>query len=531
LRITWWHRGIVVADLTLIVLMTYRCFFPRGIWKAPLVLGALSRKPRWAAAMAFCILLAIFLAPAIRWLSFQEGRWAGEPAASSFEEWKGWMKGERPDVPGANPDYGATEEGVVFGLFPNRLTLNNATIVGGMRLEETKREIASRGGRFVPTLVLDGRDLQAATMSGADLRGVALRGAAMQGADLSLAHLEGAEIGSASVITLLQGAILGFAQLQGADLSLAQLQGADLSFAQLQGANLEHAQLQGAMLGLAQLQGADLSSAELQGANLQEAQLQGADLSSAELLGANLFQAELEGASLREAQLEGASLREAQLQSANLEYTQLQRADLHGADLADAELNGTFVFKTNIVDAKLATAMIESVRTDQEPANLDLDKVDDWIKDATQFVQREAKDEIVRRFARLKEDLQEANRDWQTAYHDESGIATWNRLKESDNQDDANTNHLQRLAKLLGDLACDGAGTPYVARGLVGVRAGLSDTTPRLAALGDQLDGVRRRLKDGRKNPEACPGVADFTEDDWRRLDAIKPVQTNPETK
>ena len=62
-RITWWHRGIVVADLVLILVMTWRCFFPRGFSKAPLVLGALSRKPRWAAAMAFCVLLAVVLAP------------------------------------------------------------------------------------------------------------------------------------------------------------------------------------------------------------------------------------------------------------------------------------------------------------------------------------------------------------------------------------------------------------------------------------------------------------------------------------
>ena len=35
LRITWWHRGIVVVDLVLIVVLTYRCFFPRGLKKAP----------------------------------------------------------------------------------------------------------------------------------------------------------------------------------------------------------------------------------------------------------------------------------------------------------------------------------------------------------------------------------------------------------------------------------------------------------------------------------------------------------------
>ena len=45
----------------------------------------------------------------------------------------------------------------------------------------------------------------------------------------------------------------------------------------------------------------------------------------------------------------------------------------------------------------------------------------------------------------------------------------------------------------------------------------------RLAALGDQLDGVRKRMKAGREKPEDCQGVAGFTEEDWRNLDAIKP--------
>ncbi len=181
LRITWWHRGIVVADLVLIVVMTYRCFFPRGVRKAPLVLGALSRKPRWATAMAFCVLLAVALAPLVDWLSFQQGRWAGEPRPSPRRNGGSGWRGSRP-VPEVNPDYAATENGVVFGLFPDRLKLASETIVGEEKLEKTKKEIASRGGDFVPTIKLDGRDLQAADLSGADLRGVSLNDAAMQGA-------------------------------------------------------------------------------------------------------------------------------------------------------------------------------------------------------------------------------------------------------------------------------------------------------------------------------------------------------------
>jgi hypothetical protein len=125
LRITWWHRGIVLADFALIVVMTYRCFFPRGVRKAPLVLGTLNRKPRWAAAMAFCVLLAVGLFPTVTWLSFQQGRWAGEPRPSSYSELGSWMAGEPALSPESIPDYAASRGGVVFHLFPDRLKLPN----------------------------------------------------------------------------------------------------------------------------------------------------------------------------------------------------------------------------------------------------------------------------------------------------------------------------------------------------------------------------------------------------------------------
>ena len=140
LRITWWHRGVVVADLVLILWMTYRCFYPRGVRKAPLVLGALSCKPRWATAMALCVLLAAALAPLSYSLSFREGRWAGEPRPSSFQEWAQWMTGEPSPSPKSIANYLATEKGVVFSLFPDRLKLGDETIVGEKVSRRPKRK-------------------------------------------------------------------------------------------------------------------------------------------------------------------------------------------------------------------------------------------------------------------------------------------------------------------------------------------------------------------------------------------------------
>ena len=284
LRITWWHRGIVVVDLVLIVVMTYRCFFPRGVRKAPLVLGALGRKPRWATAMTFWVLLAVALTPLVDWLSFRQGRWAGEPRPSSFAEWGQWMAARKPPpFPKINPDYTVTKDGVVFGLFPDRLELSDESIVGEAKLEETNKEMGSRGGTdFVPTLNFDGRDLQAADLSGADLRAVSFIDAAIQGADL--------------VATRLDGARLVGAHLQLANLYLAQLQGADLQDTELSGARLVDAQLQGANLSGANLLGTDFAGAEMWGATLASAQPQGANFSKASLQGASLAFAKLRGA-------------------------------------------------------------------------------------------------------------------------------------------------------------------------------------------------------------------------------------------
>jgi uncharacterized protein YjbI with pentapeptide repeats len=487
LRITWWHRGIIVGDLVLILVMTYRCFFPRGVRKAPLVLGTLSRKPRWGMAMAFCVLLGICLFPLAYWLSFHEGRWAGEPSPSSVAELGQWMEGERPPFPDANPDYAAPEKGVVFRLFPDRLRINDKPIVGEAKLEETKKEIASRGGDFVATIKLDGRDLQAADLREADLRGVSLKGAALRGANLLSARLDGSRL------------VAG--QLQGADLTRAQLQGADLGSAQLQGTRLLDAHLQGADLMFAQLQDADLTQALLEGANLEYAKFQGADLSYAELPGADLRGARLQGADLTQAQLEGADLSDAELQGADLRAAQLQGADLTRANLSDSDLDGAFVFGADVNETTLSTAMIRGIHTDKvkpgfanKTESLTEADVDTWIAAATASTGEKEEAQITQRLTRLKP--------VQPTGQDASNQAKWVDLARQ-------------------SLALDPDGAPYVGRGLVG--RVYPPIPGRLAALGDQLERVRTRVRAGRERPDTCKGVAGFTEGDWRRLDAIKP--------
>ena len=377
------------------------------------------------------------------------------------------------------------------------MKLKNEIIVGEKTLEEIATEIASRSRKgFVPTRKFDGRDLQAAVLNSADLRGVSLDNAVMHGADL------------------------GGAQLQGADLSGAQLHGAYLNGAQLQGANLNEAQLQGANLIVAQLQGADLNGAQLQGANLNEAQLQVANLIVAQLQGADLNGAQLQGADLNGAQLQGADLNGAQLQGADLSGAQLQGANLNGAQLQGAEFYETFVFRTGVTDANVSTLSILSadpVRL-SEPFNpfpftsepLTPGDVDKWSAAAMEFVERNGNDiaqrDIAQRFARLKPGFQ-------TPQQDAADQAMWSGWQQASLAlDPTGAQHRRRLATILGDLACEVSGEPYVARALFA------------QASWRALGGVRDRIKDGRKNPETCPGVAGFSADDWRIVDAIKPA-------
>ena len=556
LRITWWHRVLVMVDFGLILVMWGRYW--DGFERSPFAAAPVSASLRtvfagsavervltpfrdWARFRGLPSPFAILIvALPVFWLSFWEGRWAGEPLIGA--------------------SLAGTKHNVVFGLFPNRLVLFNEIVVGDELLEKTKREMASRGGEFAPTIKLDERDLQAANLSGADLRGVDLRDATMRGAVLMLARLDGARLDEADLgggellYAQLQGAYLSSAKLQGTNLRHAHLQGAhlrraqlqsgDLSNANLQGADLSNAQLQGADLSEAQLQGADLSNAQLQGADLSEAQLQGADLGYALLYGASLEGAELQGASLKNEELQGADLRRAQLQGVDLGGAGLQGADLSQADLADSEFDGAFVFRTNIAAANLPAAGVRSVHTDEvmageksvfPPERLTPADVEAWIAAATEFADGGEKARIIRRFARLKP--------IQPTEEDASDEAKWAELaKQSLALDPDGAQHRRRLADRLGDLACAGEGAPYVARGLV--RKSVVFNSGRLAALGKSFGSIRARMEESRKNPghdsllgrlkkwlvgaHTCPGVDGFTEDDWRQLEAIKPTGAAP---
>jgi uncharacterized protein YjbI with pentapeptide repeats len=468
LWITWWHRAIVITDASMPLFLWFRLVYIQDDRGTPLLFRDRSE------ALIKLVLGASFVVVAfVFWISFWEGRWAGEPVIG-------------------RTNFAATSKGVLFGLFPDRLILTNETIVGDELLEKTKKEMSSRGGDFVPTVKLDGRDLQAADLSGADLRGVSLSEAAAQGVNVAGARLDGARLGNAG--------------LEGAFLLSAQLRGAELGNATLQGARIEGASLEGANLGGAQMQGAKLSYARLQGANLQGSRLEGADL----------FFAQLQGADLGFAQLRGANFKGAQLQGAHLASREMQ----------DSEFDEAFLYRTDTTEASLSTSLVRLPHADGVKLNargfieplmpVDLDK---WIAAATEFAGERDKTTITERFARLKPAFQ-------TSEQDAVDQAKWGEFaRQSATLDPTGAQHLHRLVTILGDLACNANGAPNVARALAGNPSAIARGQGILMEkFGQRQDGVLERVRSARNNPQTCPGIAGFTDDDWRRLEPIKPI-------
>lgn len=119
--ITWWHRAIVVADAGMALFLWYRLVYLNDSIGPPLLFRDRSRSLIRSALGGSLIVVAFAF-----WLSFWEGRWAGEP----------WI-GRRELL--------STWNGVVFGLFPDRLKLANEIIVGEKLLE------ASGEGRMCST--------------------------------------------------------------------------------------------------------------------------------------------------------------------------------------------------------------------------------------------------------------------------------------------------------------------------------------------------------------------------------------------
>lgn len=169
----------------------------------------------------------------------------------------------------------------------------------------------------------------------------------------------------------------------------------------------------------------------------------------------------------------------------------------------------------------MSTLAISSAQTEL-PA---LKNIDEWITDATKFAAEDQKQSIIDRFVNLKYSLSP------TTSLELAKQVTWTGMAEIYHAVDPDgAAHRQRLAELYASLACDVYGAPYVARSLFFNRPYLGDAwsivldrmkAARPAVQGrSMLGNLMSILTD---HLDDCPGVAGFTEYDWRRLKAIKP--------
>jgi uncharacterized protein YjbI with pentapeptide repeats len=299
-------------------------------------------------------------------------------------------------------------------------------------------------------------------------------------------------------------AVLTFADLRKADFTGAQLEGARLEFAQLQGASFDRAQLEGARFDFAQLQGASLDGAQLHGAGLSGAQLQGASLDGAQLHGAGLSGAQLQGAQLLEAQLQGASL-----DRANLQGAQLDSAHLQGASLDRAELQGA-----SLMNPRVWRAHGRPIMDLADVANFDPDAVP-WTADSTFNAWRDAilktiplggrhPDKALKLLSALDPAADREPKDVIKAQFWNDALSALPQGGERKKQ----------LAAFLADLACLRDAAPHVARTLIGTHR-----IPRSTGL--QFAAFAERLRKGKSDPSACPGVTGLTDYDWAELDRL----------
>jgi hypothetical protein len=270
--------------------------------------------------------------------------------------------------------------------------------------------------------------------------------------------------------------------------SKALLQGADFTGAELRGASLTNAKLQGATLEGANLQGTSLSGADMQGVELDRADLRGAYLSEAKLW----------GASLQDAPLQGASLKSAQVWRAN--GSVFQEPSLHRA--------------TDLIDlAGIDPSTNPWTSLDPAAARNDFFM---WRDQALEDVPAgQLRDDATKRLSVL-EPVPEA------APKAAIGAEDWKTIASEQLPGEERS---KALGRFLANLACSGDAAPYVARGLVENRGLDPDYDSALLGI------LAGRLREGRSNQVACPGVKGFNDADWAYLDGIAGPAPNPPAK
>jgi uncharacterized protein YjbI with pentapeptide repeats len=564
--ITWLHRGVVLADLLLIVFLWRGYRWRSGrIWPRRLQTLWRTRRPGWWWRGQRSIAIRLVAVFVVVWFSCIEGRWAGEPlidptsgldhrvlvafGMKSLETWDklSWISEEARNgglseisifirVVAPAPYYAAAIRDDGFRpfhwalLFSDRIRLPDEIIVGSNLLNDVRREQAAIQSvtDSISTRDFRGRDLTAADLRRSDLRGVDFRSNDFDPRVSYPTILRGAR---------LDDALLDGAQFTGdrraADLRDASLAGAHLDSTNLKGADLRGAQLQGALL-----RGSNLAESHMDCANLEGVSAQGSNFTDASISGTSLDRSQLDGALISGARMRLSVLREVRMDAIRIQNTELQGSVFRYVKAKNVKFISNFVYATSSLTV-FPGPMVTFMNSD----------VNDQIYDAVRQRKSTYEKIFTRGLLPLKENdfALEKPRLRQNYYRTEAASSMdWmkcnERLREkvlarlnepssvkitqmvwtaiqlrsqqagADDQGD-NESRDQAFARTLGDLACQGDGAPHVARGLIRFR---------FSELGEYLPAVRDRLMTGRAKPEACPGVAQFTEADWSKLDGVK---------
>ncbi|HTR88263.1 MAG TPA: pentapeptide repeat-containing protein [Reyranella sp.] len=340
---------------------------------------------------------------------------------------------------------------------PAYSALRGAPSLRGRRLEKANFFLADLRDADFSGAFLDG-----AKFVQADVRGAKFTAAFLREADFGNGGLEGADFSDVHAERTLFNGIL-----PGMNFQRAHLRGAVLSFGvptHLEGANLAGADLDGTVFETVFLQGADLRGARLAGVTFSTNYTPDSDLGTSRLDGANLDGADLRGADLKGVLFTGASLRGAHV---------WRTANEPRLDLADA---------TGVDRAAGSPIDVEAIR--REAANYP------W------------SDEQARRLATLDPAKPEPA--------DATPASTWTAPAPTG----------KSLAAFLADLVCQPPSEMVQAWDRSNVARGIM-ANGRLAATGPDIAIVADRMRAGKDNRSACPGVERFDEKDWAALDAL----------
>ncbi len=542
--ITWWHRLLILADLSLIALLWPGRLVRRG-GRGPWLRRVASAAAA-AAVVFFSVVLSTIPDEATDRLAAALPGIRPVYSPSPF----GWAQPRAPTILGIPVgDDRTVLDAVVLrrvlfdgevdsvarrprSLFARRLVLLDEDFVPeeDSRLVGLERTRSLRG-RDLRDAVLDRSDLRKVDFAGADLRRASLAGARLDGASFRAADLRGVDLRGVSAdrarfacigeqaplgspdwrCTDLTGARLDRGRFRQASFHGARLRGASLADAWLHGAEFVAADLSGTTLEGAQLPGAWLGRAVMDAARLDRANLQGAILDEARLDGAILDRARLQAASLRGARLMGVGAEQVQLQAARLDSAVLHGVRFLDAQLQGASLRGASVWRVTappaaaLADADYAELRHAPAETPHAPGAAQ-PNWNAWIMHLEALMAAWTKtDWYLIALSRLAEPLEPAEAARLRAGWRPSGPATAGRAEAR-----------------LQAIACDPARHPAVLRGVarqLGLLA-LPAVEGPINAFGE-VDALAPRLGPRLSNPETCPAAGGLDPQDLAEMRAF----------